>query len=392
MKTKSNRKRNKARSAPKVAASEARTPEVGSTAFRRPSPEAPTVRDTSEVGSTAFRRPSPECTQMPKPAGGTPSKGGTTSQERRAKSPTFRGLGRISAIASVCILAAVAVSSPGRHGVARALSIITSRQPSGVTPDKPASGPPLTVEKRAETAAGWAAGIRNSISKGTITYYDRTGAKTGEASIALYVSYPDDLRVEIDPGDGKPETAGFSQGMTWSSAKDSLTATESRDIRAWLRTRPERLFVKYAAGSKYREAGAVLEDHIPKTPWQAAQDPDQPAHLDQVELIDDLAPVGQAKNGGAISDLRRTYYYVNEADGTVRRVKWMEPDDPAQDTHDGGTPNAAIQVDFGDYRKVAGAEMPFDLVHWWGGKVDYRITLSYVRVNQAFAHSLFEHQ
>jgi hypothetical protein len=248
----------------------------------------------------------------------------------------------------------------------------------------------LSVEKRAEAAMGWTGNIRNSISKGTISYYDLSGDKTGEAAIALYVNYPDDLRVEIDRGDGKPQTVGFSQGTTWSSLKDSFSPAEGRDIRAWLRTRPERLFAKYATGSGYREAGAVLEDHVPKTPWQAAQDPDQPPKLDQVELIDDLGPAGQAANGAGIADLRRTYYYVNQTDSAVRRVRWMEPDDPAQDPNSTKKSNTAIQVDFGDYRKVAGTLMPFDIVHWWGGKVDYRINFASVRINQALAQPLFQ--
>ncbi|HEY6329561.1 MAG TPA: hypothetical protein VI756_09490 [Blastocatellia bacterium] len=327
-------------------------------------------------------------------------------------SPSFRRSSAISLAACICLLAALAVSSPLRRGVSHAWSVVAGGRGAS---SESLSKAFLNVEQRAQSAAGWNLVVRDSVSKGTITYYDRSGAATGTAALTLYVSYPDRVRVEIDRGAGATETAGFDQQSAWSSTNPALSDIQSRDILDWLRTRPERFFYKYAMGSAYREVGSILDEHIPGRPWHAAEEPDNPARLDQVELIDDLfssapmaartagqvgasvsagagTPGSQPSAGSAAHTIQaRTYYYIDRKDSTVRRAKWMEPQETTQDRTN-GIPTVAIQVDFGDYRKIGGLQVPFDVVHWWGGKVVYRLTFSSVRLSQSLPDSLFQHQ
>jgi hypothetical protein len=251
-----------------------------------------------------------------------------------------------------------------------------------------ALGSPGEVEQQAEAAAGWNQNIRNSVTKGTLNRYDRSGAATQQAGITFYNRYPDQLRVELDHGAGNVEIFGFDQNAAWSNAKSSLSASDARDVRSWLRSRPERLFTKRTVGSPYREAGLVYEDYIPGMPWQGPQTLAPEVQAYQVEVIDTVSPTSAATV--TWSDRRRSYYYVNRTRSLIWSERWMEPEDPTQDPDDKNTSKIAMQVDFRSYQAVSGVQWPFDIVHWYGGKVDYRITVTDVKVNQPLADSLFQ--
>jgi hypothetical protein len=201
------------------------------------------------------------------------------------------------------------------------------------------------------------------------------------------------LRVEINHGPGQVDIYGFDQTHAWaSSSATSLTQAQARDVRAWLRTRPERLFVKRDILAPYREAGMLYEDHQPGQPWQGPVEFKPPLPLDQVEIIDGISPVAGVNGaGGPIwSDRRRCYYYVNNDNATIACVKWMEPEDPTADA-DAKVSKVATQVDFANNQRVGGVLWPFDIVHWYGGKVDYRITVAQVQMNQPMAGPMFQH-
>jgi hypothetical protein len=295
----------------------------------------------------------------------------------------------------IIALAAAVISNPGRAGLSRVVGVIGSKTPpphkasarsGALTP----SG--TDVGQQAAAAAGWTANIHNSVTTGNIARYDRTGAATSQAGITIYMKYPDSLRVDIDHGGGNHDIIGFDQGSPWSSAKSSLSATDSRDIRAWLRTRPERLFAKRGGGAGYREAGQVTVDHISAMPWQPTKDLDPSAalKLDQVEIIDDMNPTQAPGKQGPWSDRRRNYYYVNTIGWLIASERWMEPDDPTQDPDSLKVSKTAVEIDYGNYQQSSGVQWPFDIVHWYGGKVDYRIVVSGVKVNQPLEDTLFQ--
>jgi outer membrane lipoprotein-sorting protein len=244
------------------------------------------------------------------------------------------------------------------------------------------------VEQQAEAAAGWTQNIHNSVTKGTLNRYDRSGAATQQAGITFYNRYPDQLRVELDHGAGNIEIFGFDQTTSWSNAKSSLSASDARDVRSWLRSRPERLFTKRGGGSPYREAGMIYEDYIPGMPWQGPQTLSPEVQAYQVEVLDTVTPAQGATV--AWSDRRRSYYYVNRTGSLIWSQRWMEPEDPTQDPDDKKTSKIAMQVDFRNYKAVGGVQWPFDIVHWYGGNVDYRITVTDVKMNQPLPDTLFQ--
>jgi hypothetical protein len=246
------------------------------------------------------------------------------------------------------------------------------------------------VEQQAEAAAGWSPNIHNSVTTGTLNRYDRSGAATQQAGIMFYNKYPDQLRVELNHGAGNIEMFGFDQNAAWSNAKSSLTTGDARDVRSWLRSRPERLFTKRGGGSPYREAGLVYEDYIPGMPWQGPQTLSPEVQAYQVEVIDNIDPAPALQGHSPWTDKRRSYYYVNRTGSLIWSQRWMEPEDPTQDPDDKKTSKVAVQVDFRSYKAVSGVQWPFDIIHWYGGKVDYRITVTDVKVNQPLADTIFQ--
>lgn len=292
---------------------------------------------------------------------------------------------RVAAIVVVVLLAAMALSNPGRATIARVLSSLTVRT---LRPDPTVSaaqsGPDL--EARARARHGWnAALVDNSVVQGTVTFYNRDGGTTGQAQVVIYRRYPDRLRVVLRRG-ASVEVLGFDQTTAWSSSGPP-NEHQARDIRQWLRICPERLFTTRSSGANYREAGARREDFRPGRPWQGPGRIDPPLELEQVQMVDIL---GVPPDPTRVGDRRFVTYYINRQNYTIESVRWLEPDDPRRRA-DEPTATMDVRVDFGDWRMVGGVLLwPFDLVHWEGGRVDYRITTTQVQINQPLADAIFQ--
>src|SRR6185295_11281776 len=99
---------------------------------------------------------------------------------------------------------------------------------------------------------------------------------------------------------------------------------------------------------------------------------------EQVEMED---TIGLPPIAGRPGDRRRITYYVNRQDFTVEAARWLEPDDPRRDMDDDQATLTDVRVDFGEWRIVDGVLWPTEIVHWQGGRVDYRITISQVETN-----------
>lgn len=298
----------------------------------------------------------------------------------------------ITAGLTICLLAVGAMSRTGRATVTRvlvALSIIEPVEPSAPTAMATASTLAQSagdVEQRARTRHGWNASIVNTLTQGTIEYYDESGTLRRQLPVTIYRKFPNKLRVEIGEGSGL-EIIGFEGSNSWRAGAGQITDEEARDIRAFLRVSPERLFLTRRGGAGYREAGRRSEDRLPATPWRAGEDRVEDAEYDQVEMEDLLGPAA-VQRGAA--DRRRIYYYVDRTESLVSAVSWLEPIDPQSDADSRDTDRLAVRVDFGNWQTIAGVVWPMEIVHWLGGKVDYRILASEVKTNQQMADSLFE--
>ena len=106
------------------------------------------------------------------------------------------------------------------------------------------------LEQRVRARHGWTSSLLNSVITGQVTLYNREGQARGQASFTLYRKYPDLTRVVIDRG-GPVETIGFDHNQAWKLGTTSLTEREARDIRAWLRSWPERLFTLRDSGKGF---------------------------------------------------------------------------------------------------------------------------------------------
>ena len=240
------------------------------------------------------------------------------------------------------------------------------------------------VEQRARAAHRWSGSVLDSVARGAIIYYDASGEATGQYAITIFRGYPDKVRVEIDRG-RSAEVFGFDQTSAWKGGVPNLKEEDARDIRAMVRICPERLFVTRGGGSAYREAGRRIED----SPPVASGGGPTPVVFDQVEMADTLGPAAGASRAG---DRRSVYYYVNQATSLVETARWLEPDDPRQDPDDEGAVLTDIRVDFGGWREVSGVTWPFEITHSSGGRVDYRIVLNEVRMNQGLTDAVFKKQ
>src|SRR5262249_28366981 len=142
-------------------------------------------------------------------------------------------------IASVFAIAGV--SKPGRGMLARLIDRFAAHQQSP-TAVAERSRDGLDVEQRARAAHGWTPQIANSVAQGSISYYDASGVATSQHAITITRGYPDRVRVEINRG-ANVEVFGFDQTSSWKRGAAKLKDTEARDIRAFARMCPERLFV-----------------------------------------------------------------------------------------------------------------------------------------------------
>jgi hypothetical protein len=287
--------------------------------------------------------------------------------------------------ALVCLLAAAGLSQPGRHSVQRLLAVITGRHGAGLLLS-PAAASSSDVEQRARSHHGWSAAVLDAVQHGSITSYDRSGAITHQATLVVYRKYPDLLRVESTTGQ-TTQVVGFDGTSPWTPGPTSLTAAAARDIRQWLRCSPERIFLTRSAGAAYREPGRRVEDHTPPTPWQAAVDLAQPREYDQAELADLIGPLTPVQ--GPV-DRRSVTYLIDRQTSLIAAARWMDPANPSLSAATAGVSLVETRVEFGVWRDVAGVQWPYEITHWSGGKVDFRVQLTSVQMNQNPLDSLFQ--
>jgi hypothetical protein len=303
----------------------------------------------------------------------------------RNRKPIALGAGA----ALVLLLAAAGLSQPGRRSAQRLFAAVTGSGPSRTDPASlggtvAAASP--DVEQRARAHHGWGPTILDSVAKGSITWYDRSGAITRQGTLVIYRKFPDLLRVEVTANQ-TTEVSGFDATNPWRSGQASLADAAARDIRQWLRCSPERLFVTRGLGAGYREPGRRVEDHIPPTPWQGPLDLAQAREYDQAELIDLIGPA--TLTTGAV-DRRRVTYLVDRQTSLIAAARWLEPADPKQSADSPSTRLVETRVDFSLWRDVGGVQWPYQIAHWFGGRVDFRVTLTQVLLNQRPLDKLFQ--
>ena len=112
-----------------------------------------------------------------------------------------------------------------------------------------------------------------------------------------------------------------------------------------------------------------------------------PLELEQVEMED---VIGLPPALGRAGDRRLVTYYINSQDFTIESARWLEPDDPQRNIDDPQSATMDVRIDFDDWQRMGGVLWPFDIVHWMGGKVDYRIVVTQVQVNQPLADTIFQ--
>lgn len=293
----------------------------------------------------------------------------------------------IVAASALCLLVAIGFSRPGRAALGRLLSVVSGSQPDEGMESPFSSGQGSgDFEQRARVRHGWSATVTNSVLRGTITFYNRNGEAKRQASLSLYRKYPDRLRLDLDSG-SVVETLAFDQNTAWRTGEPNLSEEQERDIRAWLRLFPERLFMMRGAGAQYREAGRRVEDYRPAVPWADRTQPGAPVSLEQVEVMD---TIDTQPSPGRVADRRKVFYYIDRGTATIHSVRWIEPDDPNRRQDDNAAPKTDMRVDFSDWRVVDGVLWPFEVIRWAGGRVAFRIQLAEVRMNQDTPDSLFQ--
>jgi hypothetical protein len=303
----------------------------------------------------------------------------------RNRKPIALGAGA----ALVLLLAAAGLSRPVRRSAQKLFAAVTGSSPSHTDPaslDGTVAVASPDVGQRALTHHGWTAAILDSVAKGSITWYDRSGAITRQGTLVIYRKFPDLLRVEITANQ-TTEVSGFDATNPWRSGQASLADAAARDIRQWLRCSPERLFVTRELGVGYREPGRRVEDHIPPTPWQGAVDLALAREYDQAELIDLIGPA--TLTTGAV-DRRRVTYLVDRQTSLIAAARWLEPADPKQSADSPTTRLVETRVDFSQWRDVAGVQWPYAITHWSGGRVDFQVKLTQVLLNQPLQDNLFQ--
>jgi hypothetical protein len=286
----------------------------------------------------------------------------------------------------VFLLAAAGLSQPGQQSARRLLAALGGT-PNTAAPSAPAA-PATTpdVEQRARAHHGWGPTILDSAAKGSITWYDRSGATTRQGTLVIYRKFPAQLRVEVTSNQSTDVT-GFDGTGPWRAGQASLTAAAARDIRQWLRSSPERLFIARSAGAPYREPGRRVEDHSAPTPWQGPVDLSQAREYDQAELMDLIGP-DPPMSGPA--DRRRVTYLIDRQTSLIAAARWLEPADATENAQN---PNARLletRVEFSLWRDVAGVQWPYQITHWSGGRVDFQVNLTQVLLNQRPLDKVFQ--
>jgi hypothetical protein len=289
----------------------------------------------------------------------------------------------VIAAGAMLSMGVIAVSSPGRRALVKIVSVIA---PASVTQSN------QDVEQRAKARHGWGPAITNSVVRGSIIYYDPNGMPVRVAGVTIYRKHPDRLRVELARG-GAVEVRGFDGSGAWKAGTAAISEEEGRDVRALLRVFPERLFVTRGGGARYREAGQRIdEDTVEETGPIAASPSGQQGQTrlkvtEQVEMEDEVGPRGEQGRAG---DRRLVYYSISREDATVEAVQWLEPQDPRREVEDRSAALIDARAEFGDWRRVEGALLPYRIRHQWGGKVDYEIRVSEVLLNQEMPDTIFQ--
>lgn len=292
------------------------------------------------------------------------------------------------AIIVVGLLASIIFSRTGKGLVERLFAGFSNSASKNGTTDASAESVSLqTVDlgARARARHGWTTALLNSVMRGSISFYDRDGNSTRQAAVTVYRLYPDRLRVELTRG-ASTEVFGFNQTDAWSSLSGTLNARQARDLRAWLRFCPERLFTTRTV-TNYREAGRRVEISKPGRPWQGQEQLAVPKQLEQVE-IEDL--IGVPPDATRVGDRRFIVYYLNRQDFTVESARWLEPDNPTRRIDDLQEAKSDVRLDFDNWQTVSGVLWPFEIVKWNGGRVEFRVQVSQVQFNQTLADSLFQ--
>lgn len=294
---------------------------------------------------------------------------------------------RTSAIIVVVVCCAVSgfsISSTGRRLMNGVAGLLKSTQP-GPAPSVLAAPPqpPGDVESNARAQHGWSERIVDSVIHGKIAYYDDRGNQTSSAALTLYRIYPDMLRVELAWYSGNATGVyGVGENDAWEQGVSVPSADDMRDIRAFLRVWPERLFVARGNGAYYSELGSHIEDFKLTGPGEPPVDIDPAITFDQVQ-IEDVIKISS-------TDIRLIYYYVDRIDSRVKALRYMEPEDPDADPTDPATDKIDARVDFDNWHTVNDVLWPFLVTHRLGGKVDFRIWVSDVAINQSLSSDLFQ--
>jgi hypothetical protein len=303
----------------------------------------------------------------------TKRRGGRRTGEPFARINTSLLLGTIGV---VCLLTVAGISKSGRSVVRNFLSFVApSTAPSPAGMESPVAPDPDT-EQRARARHGWHPGIVNSAARGTISYLGSDGTRVARtAEFTLYQKYGVGLRVELDRGDAM-DVYGLDQDGSW-KADGKVSDEEARAIRTWMRIWPERLFVTRASGAAYRESGNRIEDRASRAGILL---------FDEVEIEDIILPAPSSQGPG---DRRFISYYVSRESSTIEAIRWLEPDDPLKSIDDQAVGLIDVRVDFADWREVAGILCPFSVTRSYGGRPEFRIALSEVKVNQPLEETIF---
>lgn len=170
---------------------------------------------------------------------------------------------RTSAIIVVivcCAITGFGISNAGRRWMNGVAGLLKSSQPASA-PSMLAAPPQQTgdVESYARAQHGWSESIVDSVVHGKLAYYDDRGNQTSSAALTLYRIYPNMLRVELawDTGNAT-DLYGVDENDAWQQGVSALSSDDMREIRAFLRVWPERLFVARNNGAYYRRLAATL--------------------------------------------------------------------------------------------------------------------------------------
>jgi hypothetical protein len=248
---------------------------------------------------------------------------------------------------------------------------------------------PQDVEQKARSKQGFdPSTIKNSIISGNLTTYDRDENITSQAVFKLYRQYPNQLRMELTYKD-RVDIVGTDGIAVWTNNPGKLTAVEARNIQGWGRLWPERLFLDRAAGGSYREVGKYNEEYQAASPGKGLVLLNPQPESDQVEIQDNtgVLPLGDSKT---TSNVRSLNYFVDTQSSLTRRMSWLEPEDPTLQPNDPALPWLDVRVGFDSWQTVGATLWPFEIIRWWGGKVDLILKLTAVETNQSVDGSLFK--